>query len=173
MRNTVGFKSRPRIADGALVLRPLSRIEPNLGSPTPPPPLQVHILVSISLEPPFSLLVPLVLLPRLRELEPFVRRPRQDSDERGKSVLVVAAEEHVGLVRVRGGQAKEEVDDLAGVRPAIAVVAEEYDERGLEVLWVDVGLKVGPEALELVDVAVYVAYAAHHSGLGGGFCSWV
>jgi hypothetical protein len=106
----------------------------------------VHILVPISLEPPFSLLVPLVLLPRLRELEPLVRRPRQDSEERGKTELVVAAEEHVGLVRVRGGQANEEVDDLAGVWPTVAVVAEEDDERGLEVLWVDLGLEVGPEA---------------------------
>lgn len=74
----------------------------------------------------------------------------------------------MGLVRVHGGQAKEEVDDLAGVRPAVAVVAEEDDERGLEVLWVDEGLEVGPEALELVDIAMDVAYAAHHSGLGGG-----
>jgi hypothetical protein len=31
----------------------------------------------------------------------------------------------MGLVQVRGGQAKEEVDDLKGVRPAIAIVSEE------------------------------------------------
>jgi hypothetical protein len=47
----------------------------------------------------------------------------------------------MGLVRVRGRQAKEEVDYLAGVRPAVAVVSEEDDERGLEVLWVDEGLE--------------------------------
>jgi len=169
MRNTIGLKTRPSIIDRALVLRPLRHIEPILDSPTPPPPLQVHIVVPISLEPPFSILVPLVLLPRLGELEPLVRRPRQDSEERGKTELVVAAEEHVGLVRVRGGQANEEVDDLAGVWPTVAVVAEEDDERGLEVLWVDLGLEVGPEALKLVDVAVDVANAAHHLGLGAGF----
>ncbi len=141
MRNTVGLKSRPSVVDRALVLRPLSLIEPNLDSPTPPSPLQVHILVPISLEPPFLLLVPLVLLPRLRELEPLIQRPRQDSDERDESEVVVAGEEHVGLVRVRGRQAKEEVDYLAGVWPAVAVVSEEDDERGLEVLWVDEGLE--------------------------------
>ena len=75
----------------------------------------------------------------------------------------------MGLVRVRGGQANEEVDDLAGVWPTVAVVAEEDDERGLEVLWVDLGPEVRPEALKLVDVAVDVANAAHHFGLGAGF----
>lgn len=76
------------------------------------------------------------------------------------------------LVGVTVGQAVEEVDDLAGVGPAVAVVAEEDYKGGPEVWWVDEGFEVGPEVLELVDVAVDVAYTAHDSGLaagGGGF----
>lgn len=74
----------------------------------------------------------------------------------------------MGLVGVTGGQAEEEVDDLAGVGPAVAVVSEEDDEGSPEFLRVDEGLEVGPEVLELLDVAVDVAYAAHHSGLAAG-----
>lgn len=65
----------------------------------------------------------------------------------------------MGLVRVRGGQAKEEVDDLEGVRPVVAIVSE---ERNFEVQQIDEGLEVGPKDLDLVDVVVDVAYAAHH-----------
>lgn len=74
----------------------------------------------------------------------------------------------MGLVGVTGGQAEEEVDDLAGVGPAVAVVSEEDDEGCPEFLWVDERFEVGPEVLELLDVAVDVTYAAHHSRLGGG-----
>lgn len=77
----------------------------------------------------------------------------------------------MSLLRVNRRQADEEVNDLTGVGAAVAVVAEEDDERSVEVLWIDEGLEVGPEALELVDVTVDIAYAAHHSGLrrnGGG-----
>lgn len=74
----------------------------------------------------------------------------------------------MGLVRVRGVQGDEEVDDLTGVGSTVTVVAEEDDECGLEILWVDVGLEVGPKVLELGDVAVCVAYATDHSGSGFG-----
>lgn len=73
----------------------------------------------------------------------------------------------MGLVRVRGAQGDEEVDDVAGVGSTVTVVAEEDDVCGLEILWVDVGLEVGPKVLELGDVAVRVAYATDHSGSFG------
>ncbi len=64
---------------------------------------------------------------------------------------------------------------MAGVASTVTVIAEEDDEGGVEVFWVDEGLKVGPEVLEFGDVAVCVAYATDHSWLGlcccggGGF----
>lgn len=166
MRNIIGFKSGSSIVDRTFVLSPFSNVNLFLNIPSPSPTLQVHILVPITSIPTFCLLLVLVLSPTLREVGP-VERLRQHAEERREGEVVVSGQEHVGLVRVRGAQGDEEVDDVAGVGSTVTVVAEEDDECGLEILWVDVGLEVGPKVLELGDVAVRVAYATDHSGSFG------
>lgn len=69
----------------------------------------------------------------------------------------------MGLVRVAGGKRDEELDNLAGLRTAVAVVAEEDDGGGGELGGADCGLEVGPEGLELGEVAMDVAYADDRS----------
>lgn len=69
----------------------------------------------------------------------------------------------MGLIWVFGGQRDEEIDDSLGVGATVAVVAEEDDEGGVEMGRVDLGLEIGPEVLELGDVAMGVAYATHQS----------
>lgn len=80
----------------------------------------------------------------------------------------------MALEGVEGGEGGEEVDDLAGVGPAVAVVAEEDDEGGGEGGGAHGGLEFGPEAAELVGVAVDVADADHRpdSAAGAVFLHW-
>lgn len=60
------------------------------------------------------------------------------------------------LVGVIGREGEEEVDDVAGVGAAIAVVAEEDDDGRGEIGCL--GFEVGPEGSELGNEAVDVAY---------------
>lgn len=144
MRNTVRFKSGTGIVNRALIFGAFGGIKLGLDLAGPSPALQVHFLVPISLKPPFSLLVILVLPPTFLEIGAVWRR-RKQTQEGGEGQVVVARQEHVLLARVLGRQRYEEVEDLAGVGPAVAVVAEEDDDGGLEGPAADVGLEVGPE----------------------------
>lgn len=72
----------------------------------------------------------------------------------------------MGLVGIPGGEGDEEIDHLAGLRPAVAVVAEEDDEGGEEGGRVCGGLEVGPEVLELGEVAMDVTYADNKPRVG-------
>ena len=111
MRNIIGFKSGSSIVDRTFILNPFSNIKLVLNISSPSPTLQVHILVPITFIPTFSLLVILVLSPTLREVGP-IKWLRQHAEERCEGEVVVSGQEHVGLVRVRGAQGDEEVDDL-------------------------------------------------------------
>lgn len=123
----------------------------------------MHPLVAGATVPPLVLLVLDVLPPGGRERGAVGRR-RQRPDEGGEGEVVVAAEEGVALRGVAGREREEEVDDLAGAGPAVAVVAEEDDERGGEGVGRERGLEVRPQALQLGDVAVDVSHADHHAG---------
>lgn len=102
MGNSIGLKGWSSVINGALILRPLNRVKLHLYLPTPPPPLQVHVLVPFPLEPPFALLARLVFPPPLREPTP-IRRRREEAEEGREGQVVVAAEEHVLLPRVTRG----------------------------------------------------------------------
>jgi len=167
MGDAVGFEGGLRVVDGALVREPLLGVPPLLDDPAPPPPLHVHTLVSRPAEPSLMLLIVDVLVPGGRERGAVGRR-RQRPDERREGEVVVAAEEDVALRRVARREREEEVEDPAGVRAAVVVVAEEDDQRGGEGVGGERGLEVGPEALQLRDVAVDVAHTDHRAGWSGG-----
>jgi hypothetical protein len=167
MGDAIGFEGGLRVVDGALVREALLGVPPLLDDPAPPPPLHVHALESRPAEPPLVLLVVDVLVPGGRERGAVGRR-RQRPDERREGEVVVAAEEDVALRGVAGREREEEVEDPAGVRAAVVVVAEEDDQRGGEGVGRECGLEVGPEALQLRDVAVDVAHTDHRAGWGGG-----
>jgi len=167
MGDAVGLEGGLRVVDGAPVREPLLRVPPLLDDPAPAPPLHVHVLVARPAEPPLVLLVVEVLLPGGREGGAVGRR-RQRPDERGEGEVVVAAEEHEALRGVAPREREEEVEDPAGVRSPVVVVAEEDDQRGGEGVGGERGLEVGPEALQLRDVAVHVAHADHRAWRGRG-----
>jgi hypothetical protein len=93
-----------------------------------------------------------------------VGRRRQRPNERREGEVVVAAEEDMALRWVARREREEEVEDPAGVRAAVVVVAEEDDQRGGQGVGGECGLEVGPEALQLRDVAVDVAHTDHREG---------
>lgn len=128
MRNPIRFKSWGSIINRAFVLSALGRIELHFNTTRPSPSLQMHSLESISIVPPFSLLALLVLLPRLLSIEPR----REEPQECGEGEIVVSGEKNMLLSREFGRQGDQEVDDLARVRAAVAVVAEEDDGGGVE-----------------------------------------
>lgn len=143
MGNSIGFKGWPSVVNRPLILRALNSVKPLLYLTTPPSTLQVHILEPLTTEPPFAFLARRVLLPPVREWRP-VRRRRQEVEEGGEGQVVVAGKEDVLLPRVTGGQRHEEIDDLAGVGTAVAVVAEEDYGGGFEFGSVDAAFEVRP-----------------------------
>lgn len=58
---------------------------------------------------------------------------------------MVAGKEDMLLARVPGGQGYEEVDDTAGVRATVAVVAEKDDEGGVEIGLGDASFEIRPK----------------------------
>lgn len=160
MRDAVGLEGGTGVVDGTLVGHPLLSIPAVLDAPAPPPPLHVHPLVALPLEPAFPLLVRLELPPRGGGVGPVGGRG-EGPHEGGEGEVVVAAEEDAGLGRVAGREGDEEVEYLAGLWAPVAVVPKEDDEGRGEGVRAHGGLKVGPQGLQLVVVAVDVADAEH------------
>lgn len=160
MRDAVGLEGWAGVVDGALVGHPLLGVEAVLDAAAPPPPLHVHPLVALPLEPPLPLLVRLELPPRGGGVGPVGGRG-EGPHEGGEGKVVVAAEEDVVLGRVAAREGDEEVEYLAGVWAPVAVVAEEDDEGRGEGVRAHGGLEVGPQGLQLVVVPVDVADAEH------------
>lgn len=127
MRNSIGIECRRSIVHRPLEFSPLHGIKLHSHLPRPPPPLQVHPLVPLVPVPAFSLLVHFVLLPPLTEVA-SVRWPRYGPEESREGEVVVPGEEDMLLAGIPGGQGDEEIDDTAGVRAAVAVVAKEDDQ---------------------------------------------
>lgn len=70
----------------------------------------------------------------------------------------------MGLFGVFGGKMDEEIDDFASVGASVAVISQKDDQGGLEIGGADLGLEIGPEVLELGEVAMDIANAANNSG---------
>ena len=122
-----------RVESGhGIISRPLVHIpEPFsdlIANHTPPPPtLEVHARDAHPRPPPLAKLLAEVLIPSGRKIE-IARVGRWEGVYEGSECeVVVSGEEHVALVRPRGRQRDEPIEDFASLRAAIVVIAQKND----------------------------------------------